>query len=109
MMRRMGYQVELAPDGNAVLDRLERDDFDVVLMDMHMPNMDGIEATKQIVRRWPVEVRPRVIAVTAAILAEDRRRCVEAGMVDFVGKPFNVNDLKRAPKPHIAIWIRVLW
>ncbi len=98
IMKRLGYTLEVAGDGYQVLEQLERSTFDVVLMDVQMPNMDGFEAMQQIAQRWPIEARPRVVALTAAALDEDRRHCIEVGMVDFVGKPFSIHEIQRVLK-----------
>jgi CheY-like chemotaxis protein len=69
---------------------------DVVLMDAKMPEMDGLEATRTICRDWPEGKRPRIIAMTANVMAEDREACFAAGMDDYLGKPIRVEQLVAA-------------
>ncbi|MEM7349370.1 MAG: response regulator [Acidobacteriota bacterium] len=95
LLQRMGYRADLAADGEEVLECLARQRYDVVLMDVQMPGLDGLEATRRIRRRWP-NPRPRIIAMTAAVMAEDRKRCFAAGMDDFVSKPVRIDELQEA-------------
>jgi signal transduction histidine kinase/DNA-binding response OmpR family regulator len=104
--RRYGYEVELAKDGREALDRVRGralghtagEVFDVVFMDVHMPNMDGLEATRQIRRsadenphrRWP-----RIVAITADAMQEERENCLSNGMDDYLTKPLDFDDLAR--------------
>lgn len=74
---------------------LEKNSYDIILMDMHMPEMDGIEATTHIRNNLPPEKQPRIIALTAAVLPTDRQKCQDVGMDDFIAKPLQVSDLKR--------------
>ena len=83
----MGYRADVAANGLEVLSALERQTYDIVLMDMQMPEMDGLEATRHICRRWPAGSRPRIIALTANAMAGDAERCRAAGMDDYLPKP----------------------
>jgi CheY-like chemotaxis protein len=83
-------------NGLEAIQALERQPYDVVLMDVQMPEMDGLEATRQICGRWPVEERPRIIAMTANAMQGDREICLAAGMDDYVSKPIRVEELVRA-------------
>ncbi len=87
MLKRLGYEVATASDGVELLEKMRREAYDVIFMDMHMPEVDGLEATRRIRGEWPAERQPRIIAMTAAAFPEDRARCLEAGMDDFVAKP----------------------
>lgn len=87
-----GYQVDVVADGYEVLERLEAADYDLILMDVSMPMMDGIEATKRI-RQTPGPSGVPIIAMTAHAFTEDRQRCLDAGMGDHLSKPFEKNDL----------------
>ncbi|HST82622.1 MAG TPA: response regulator [Kineosporiaceae bacterium] len=98
----LGYQVELAANGRESLAAIEANRFDAVLMDCHMPEMDGFEATRLLREREGSSGRIPVIAMTAGVLAEDRKRCRTAGMDDFVAKPIDVEHLKRT----LAKWIK---
>jgi CheY-like chemotaxis protein len=67
--------------------------YDVILMDIQMPEMDGLEATRQIVDRWSQDLRPTIIAMTANVMEGDREVTIEAGMDDYVAKPIRVDEL----------------
>jgi signal transduction histidine kinase/DNA-binding response OmpR family regulator/PAS domain-containing protein len=96
LLARMGYRADLAANGLEALQALERQAYDVVLMDMQMPEMDGLEATRQIHQRWPGEQHPYVIAMTANALEGDREMCLAAGMNDYISKPIRVEALVEA-------------
>ncbi|MGH2977375.1 MAG: response regulator, partial [Gaiellaceae bacterium] len=72
--------------------------YDVVLMDVQMPELDGLDATRRICERWPAETRPHIIAMTANALPEDREACFAAGMNDYVAKPIRAEELAAALK-----------
>ena len=86
LLSRMGYRADFAANGIEALQALERQAYDVILMDVQMPEMDGIEATRRIVSDWGAW-RPRIIALTAGVLPEERRSCLDAGMDEFLNKP----------------------
>jgi signal transduction histidine kinase/CheY-like chemotaxis protein len=92
----LGYRADVVVDGAAVLDALAEAPYDVVLMDVQMPGMDGLSATRAITARWPREQRPYIIAVTANALTGDRELCLEAGMDDYVSKPITRERLLQA-------------
>jgi signal transduction histidine kinase/ligand-binding sensor domain-containing protein/DNA-binding NarL/FixJ family response regulator len=96
MLERLGYRADVAGDGFEVLAALERQRYNVVLMDIQMPEMDGLEATRRIRSSLPAERQPRVIAMTANVLQQYRDACLEAGMDDFLGKPVLFADLRAA-------------
>jgi PAS domain S-box-containing protein len=104
-LEQLGYQADVAANGLEVIDALHRQSYDVVLMDVQMPEMDGLEATRLIVEETTTESafphqikKPWIIAMTAYALAEDRQRCFDAGMDDYVTKPLRVDELVRALK-----------
>jgi signal transduction histidine kinase/DNA-binding response OmpR family regulator len=87
MLGKLGYDADVASSGEEVIDAAIKGSYDVILMDVQMPGTDGIAATKAIVARMPRAVRPRIIALTATATAEDRSRCLGAGMDDYATKP----------------------
>jgi signal transduction histidine kinase/DNA-binding response OmpR family regulator len=96
ILQRLGYRADVAANGLEVLQAVERQPYDVVLMDVQMPEMDGLEATRQILRRYPNGLRPRIIAITANVMKEDQEACAAAGMDDYLGKPIKVDELVNA-------------
>jgi CheY-like chemotaxis protein len=93
LLEKMGYRADVAGNGLEAIEAVERQPYDVVLMDIQMPEMDGLEATQQIVTRWPPDERPAIIAMTANVMQGDRELTVEAGMDDYVAKPIRVEEL----------------
>ncbi|MBN1235147.1 MAG: PAS domain S-box protein [Methanotrichaceae archaeon] len=97
MLRKLGVRADVVDNGREVLQALQRQDYDVVLMDVQMPEMDGFEAAKAIRERWRDGLpRIRIIAVTAHALEGDRKRCIEAGMDDYISKPVRLEELASA-------------
>jgi signal transduction histidine kinase/DNA-binding response OmpR family regulator len=96
LLSRMGYHADLANNGLEVLDSLAHNSYDVILMDVQMPDMDGLEATQKICERWSKQERPQIIAMTAHALEEDRQKCLAAGMDDYLSKPIRVEYLAQA-------------
>lgn len=96
ILERMGYQADLAANGLEVLEALQRQSYDVVLMDVQMPNMDGVEATRQIRDIWPKEQQPRIIAMTANALTGDRERYLNSGMDEYISKPVRIQELMQS-------------
>jgi CheY-like chemotaxis protein len=95
LLGQLGYEAQVANDGQQALDALERSEFDVVLMDVQMPELDGLEATRRIRRQWPD--RPiRIVAMTANAMAGDREACLAAGMDDYISKPIRPAELSAA-------------
>jgi CheY-like chemotaxis protein len=96
ILQRLGYRADVAANGLEVLQAVARQPYDVVLMDVQMPEMDGLEATRQILRRWPTGQRPRIIAMTANVMKEDQDACFAAGVDDYLSKPIRVEALVSA-------------
>jgi len=96
LLARLGYRADVAGNGLEALAALEDQRYDVALMDVQMPEMDGLEATKQINGRWDAQKRPYIVAMTANALKGDRESFLAAGMDDYVSKPIRVNLLIEA-------------
>ncbi len=96
LLKRMGYLADIAANGIEVLNALRRQTYDVILMDVQMPEMDGIQATRHIRMHHPEDRQPWIIAMTAYALVGDRERCLAAGMNDYVSKPVHIEELIEA-------------
>jgi signal transduction histidine kinase/ligand-binding sensor domain-containing protein/CheY-like chemotaxis protein/HPt (histidine-containing phosphotransfer) domain-containing protein len=96
MLAKMGYLADVAADGREVLEALKRQSYDLILMDVQMPEMDGLAATRKIRAEFPPERQPRIVAMTANALDEHRDACLAAGMDDFLPKPVLFEDLREA-------------
>ncbi|MDZ7591370.1 MAG: ATP-binding protein [Rubrivivax sp.] len=96
LLAQMGYRADLAANGLEAIEAVERQPYDLVLMDVQMPEMDGLEATRRIVQRWPAGRRPRIVAMTANASQADREECFASGMNDYVTKPIRVDALVEA-------------
>ena len=92
LLEQMGYRADVASNGIEAIQSIERQQYDVVLMDVQMPEMDGLEATRQIVARW-VNKRPFIIGLTANAMQGDREMCLGAGMNHYIPKPIRVVEL----------------
>jgi len=100
---RLGYVIEAAANGQEALNAVKRDRFDIVFMDVQMPEMDGLEATRAIREQIPSGLQPVIIAMTAFATTEDRAMCLSAGMDDYVPKPITLEDLERMLKKWTGI------
>ena len=94
MLQRLGHRTDLAANGQEVLRALENQSCDLVLMDIQMPDMNGIEATKHIRSRW--QQGPKIIAITSFDPEFCREQCFSAGVDDFINKPIRMNELDAA-------------
>jgi signal transduction histidine kinase/DNA-binding response OmpR family regulator len=92
MLQKLGYRADAVVNGQEVLEALERQPYDIILMDVKMPVMNGIQAAMEIRKRWP-ENGPKIIALTAYSLHGDKEKCLEAGMNDYIAKPVKKEDL----------------
>jgi PAS domain S-box-containing protein len=103
MLEKLGYRADVAANGIEVLRLLEQYRYDVILMDVQMPEMDGVEATQQIRTHLPPDIQPTIVAMTAHAMEGNREWLLEAGMDDYVSKPFKpealVAALRRVPSP----------
>ncbi|MEW5989109.1 MAG: response regulator [Chloroflexota bacterium] len=107
LLERLGYRADVVANGLEVLESLRRQAYDVVLMDVQMPEMGGLETNQHIQAGWPAGQRPRVIAMTAHALKGDRERLLEGGMEDYISKPVRPEELTQVlarcrPLPAVA-------
>ncbi len=93
VLSKMGYKPDIAGNGIEVLDAIEKNNYDLIFMDVQMPKMDGIEATKMIIQKYNVD-RPKIVAMTAEATIEGKEMCIAAGMDDYISKPFVLEELK---------------
>jgi signal transduction histidine kinase/CheY-like chemotaxis protein len=91
MLNKLGYEPHLAKNGKEVMEMIGHEYYDIILMDVQMPEMDGLEATRMI--RTCLETQPVIIAMTANVMMGDRDECIQAGMDDYISKPFELNEL----------------
>ncbi len=93
LLSQMGYRADVAANGLEAIQAIERQPYDMVFMDVQMPEMDGLEASRQICARWQPASRPRIVAMTANAMQGDREMCLQAGMDDYLAKPIRVDEL----------------
>jgi signal transduction histidine kinase/DNA-binding response OmpR family regulator/HPt (histidine-containing phosphotransfer) domain-containing protein len=96
LLQRLGYRADIAANGLEVVGALQRQAYDVVLMDVQMPELDGLEATRRIRLELPAKAQPYIIAMTANAMQGDREICLAAGMDDYVSKPIRIESLVSA-------------
>ena len=95
LLEKLGYQADVVANGLEALEAVARQPYDVILMDLQMPEMDGLQASKEINRLY-TDKRPRIVALTANAMKEDMERCFAAGMDDFVSKPVKPKEIAEA-------------
>ncbi len=93
---KLGYRADVVSNGLEVLQALERQPYDLIFLDVQMPEMDGYEAARQLRLRWTGADRPRIIAMTGNAMQGDRENCLQAGMDDYIAKPVRAEDLRAA-------------
>ena len=93
VLKGMGYNADLAKNGLKVLEALHSFRYDLLFMDVHMPELDGLDTTRRIMQEFPRESRPAIIAMTADAMEGDKEKCLEAGMDDYISKPVNLAAL----------------
>ncbi len=94
MLGKLGYTADLANNGVEVLEKLKSKRYDIILMDIQMPEMDGVEATERIIAEYPPDSRPKIIAVTAHALKGDREKYLALGMDDYLSKPISIDAIR---------------
>lgn len=103
MLKRLGYRADAVSNGRDALLALKCQHYDIILMNLSMPEMDGLEATRLIRLSCSPTHQPKIIALTACILPNSREICLEAGMNDFMPKPFKINELAQILSKHMRI------
>src|SRR6185312_17549050 len=96
LLLRLGYRADLVTNGREAVDRALAERYDLILMDLQMPEMDGLEASREIRRRIGRQPQPRIIALTANAMQGDRELCLAAGMDDYVAKPVKLPEVAAA-------------
>jgi two-component system, sensor histidine kinase len=87
LLKRFGYTIDVTENGLEAIEAVKKKQYNIIFMDIQMPEMDGFEATKQILQMFPKDKCPRIIAMTAAVMKGDKEKCLDAGMVDYIPKP----------------------
>jgi len=96
LLNKMGYQPDTAMNGAEAIMMVGKKRYDILFMDIQMPVMDGLEASRTIVSNWPKTNRPPIIAMTANVMNGDKEKCLEAGMVDYLSKPIKFHEVEEA-------------
>ena len=96
LLGKLGYRADVVGNGLEAIEAVERQRYDVVLMDVQMPEMDGLEACRRIVGRWAAAERPTIVALTANAQQSDREECLAHGMDDYLAKPLRIDELAAA-------------
>jgi CheY-like chemotaxis protein len=94
VLERVGHEADTVANGQEVLEAFHQQPYDLVLMDVHMPEMGGLEATRQIREQFSAQDQPVIVAMTASGQTDDRERCLEAGMDDYLTKPIKAEKLE---------------
>jgi CheY-like chemotaxis protein len=104
MLTKLGYRADVAANGLEVIDAVRRQPYDVILMDLQMPEMDGLEASRRLQTMFPERAeRPWIIALTANAMQSDRDLCTAAGMDGYISKPFKTEELAAALEQGVAV------
>jgi CheY-like chemotaxis protein len=101
-LERLGYRADAVANGLEAITAVENRRYDLVLMDLQMPEMDGFQATQQIRKRLPRERQPKIIALTANAMKSDREQCEAAGMDDYVSKPVKMHEIAAVIRRHFG-------
>ena len=94
LLQQLGYSADIAPNGKEALEMTKQKQYDIILMDLRMPVMDGLSATREIVKTIDASIRPKIIAMTADAMSGDREKCIDAGMDDYISKPVRLDGLR---------------
>jgi CheY-like chemotaxis protein len=96
LVSKLGHHVDVVANGREAVAAVAKESYDAVLMDVLMPEMDGLQAAEAICRRWPRGTRPRLVALTAMVAPGDQERCLRAGFDDYMSKPIHLDELSEA-------------
>lgn len=96
MLQKFGYQTDVAVNGNEAINLLSNQKYDLIFMDVQMPIMDGVTATKIIRENSLSATKPWIVALTAGALPEDYQACIDAGMNDYISKPIDIKEIARS-------------
>ncbi|GIP40043.1 hypothetical protein J31TS4_33230 [Paenibacillus sp. J31TS4] len=102
VLETLGHRADVALNGREVLEAVSRKRYDLIFMDIQMPEMDGLEATKRILASLPPEERPAIVAMTANVMSEDKERCIRTGMADFIPKPIRIERVKTVMERYLV-------
>jgi PAS domain S-box-containing protein len=105
ILEKLGFRADVAANGYEVLEALRKISYDIVFMDIFMPDMDGYEATRTILQTFNKGIRPKIIAMTANAMQGDKEKCIEAGMDDYISKPVRVDELYETLKK----WVEIIY
>ncbi len=95
ILDKMGYKIDVVNNGRDAIAVCKQQYYDIVFMDVQMPEMDGLEATREIIKQLPLETRPKIIAMTANAMEDDRNICLQAGMNDYISKPVQIEVIQQ--------------
>jgi CheY-like chemotaxis protein/HPt (histidine-containing phosphotransfer) domain-containing protein len=104
ILSQLGFHADVVGNGIEAIEELKRVRYDIVFMDVQMPEMDGIEATRYIVQNWKSDERPFIIAMTANVMQGDKEKCLNAGMDDYLSKPVIIDDVQKI----IEKWVELI-
>ncbi|MBK7996776.1 MAG: response regulator [Blastocatellia bacterium] len=95
LLEKLGYSIDIVNNGIEVLQVLKEKQYDIILMDIQMPEMDGLTTTEEIIKTIDLKVRPKIVAMTAGAVEGDKEQCLAAGMDDYISKPINLEQLQK--------------
>lgn len=95
ILAQLGYKADVVGNGLEVIETLKRQRYDMIFMDIQMPEMDGIETTKRINQKWHNEDKPTIVAMTANVMHGDKEKCINAGMDDYISKPVLIDEIQK--------------
>lgn len=106
LLKQLGYTADVVSNGKEVLSQIRKRQYDIILMDLHMPEMDGLETTREIVHTVDAQIRPKIIAMTADAMSGDREKCIDAGMDDYLSKPVRLEGLRAMLRAYGDVIVR---